>query len=216
MDTLEVSVSRIVTSFNQSLETSLHQGTNTAAQYSLLTEQVSLCLSSESCLQNAGSCAADTQSISQSHILCFACVILLNSYQTRNTLACLILGTYSMSRSLRSDHGNVNEFRRFDASEVDVETMSEHQHIALFQVRLDIFFVQLSLFLIVDQDHDDISQLCSLCCCVNFEALCFSFSPGSGSFVKTDNNVASGIFQVQCMCMTLAAVSDDGDRLAIQ
>ena len=216
MDTLEISVSRIVTSLNQSLETSLHQGTYTTAQYSLLTEQVSLCLSSESSLQNTCSCAADTQCISQSHILCFACVILLNSYQARNTLACLILGTYSMSRSFRSDHSNVNEFRRFNTSEVDVETMSEHQHISLFQIGLDVLFVQLSLFLIVDQDHDDVSQLCSLCCCVNFEALCLSLGPGSGAFVKTDDNVASGLFQVQCVCVTLAAVSDDGDRLAIQ
>ena len=47
--------------------------------------------------------------------------------------------------------------RRLDASEMDVETMCKHQHVALFQIRLDGLFVQFSLFLIIDQNHDDIS-----------------------------------------------------------
>ena len=61
-----------------------------------------------------------------------------------------------MSRSLRSDHGNINVLRRYDTSEMNIEAMSKHQHVAFFQVRLDIFFVQSSLLLIIDQDHDDV------------------------------------------------------------
>ena len=94
--------------------------------------------------------------------------------------------------------------------------MSEHQHVALFQVRLDVLLVHISLLLIVDQDHDDVSHLSSLSGVVYLEALCLSLSLGLAAFVQTDNNVAAGISQVQCVCMTLAAVADDSDGLAIQ
>ncbi len=47
MDALEVSVSRIVASLNQSLETSLHQSANAAAENCLLAEEVGLGLGTE-------------------------------------------------------------------------------------------------------------------------------------------------------------------------
>ena len=100
-------------------------------------------------------------------------------------------------------------------SEVDSETMSEHQHVALFQVWLDIFFVHCSLFLIVDQDHDDISLFCSLSSGIYFESLCLCFCPGFAAFIKSNNNITAGIFQVQCMSMSLASVADNCDFLCL-
>ena len=93
--------------------------------------------------------------------------------------------------------------------------MSEHQHIALFQVGLDVVLVQISLLLIIDQDHDDVSTLCSFCSGEYFETLCLSLCPGLGALVQTDDNMTSGILQVQCMCMTLAAVADNCDSLTL-
>ena len=86
VDALEVSVSRIVASLNQGLETSLHQSAYAAAKNSLLTEEVSLSLSTEGGLQKTCSCAADTKAICQSFLQSLAGVILLYSYQTRSTL----------------------------------------------------------------------------------------------------------------------------------
>ena len=126
MDTLEVCISGIVTSLNQSLETSLHQSTYAATQNCLLTEQIGLGLGSECGLQNACSFAADTQCISQCQILSLTGCILLYSDQTGNTLTSLILTSYCMTRCLRSDHCNVNILWWFDASEMDIETMSKH------------------------------------------------------------------------------------------
>ena len=94
--------------------------------------------------------------------------------------------------------------------------MSEHQHVACFQVRLDVLLIHISLLLIIDQDHDDVSLLSSLSSGVYVEALLLSLSPGLGALVQTDNNIAAGLLQVQGMCMTLAAVADDCDGLAIQ
>ena len=138
--------------------------------------------------------AADAKTISQCAVKCFACVILLYCYQTRCTLTSLILTSYSVTRCLRSDHGYIDILRRFDASEVDVKAMSEHKHVALFQIWLDVFLVHICLQLIVDQDHDDISLFCSLCCGVYFKSLCLCFCPRLAALVKTDDNIASGLF----------------------
>ena len=168
MDTLKVSVLRCISCFYQCLEAGFHQCAYTAAENCLLAEQVGLSLNFESSLQNTCSCSAQCCSVSQCSVFCFSCVILLYSYQTRNTFSYLILASYCMTRSLRSDHGNVNVSRRFDLSEMDSKAVCEHEHITFFQVRLNIFFVHSCLFLIVDQNHDDISLFCSFCCCINF------------------------------------------------
>ena len=193
VDTLKVSISRIVASLNQGLKASLHQSAYAAAKNSLLTEEVSLSLGTEGGLQKTCSCAADSKAVCQSFLQSLTGIILLYSYQTRSTLALLVLGTNSVARCLRSDHGNIYVCRRFDAAEMNVEAVSEHQHVALFQVRLDIFLVHISLQLIVDQDHDDICFFCSLCCGIYFKALCLSLCPGLAALVQTDDDVTSGL-----------------------
>ena len=53
-------------------------------------------------------------------------------------------------------------------SEVDIEAMCEHQHIAFIQVWFNVFFVHICLQLIVDQNHNDVCLFCSFCCCIYF------------------------------------------------
>ena len=216
MDTLKICISRVVSGFAQSLKSSLHQGAYTAAENCLLTEQVCFGLSSEGCLQKTSSCSADSKAVSQCSVQSFSGVILLNSNQARSSFASLILASYCVARCFRSDHSYIYVLRRYDLSEVDSETMSEHQHVALFQVWLDIFFVHCSLFLIVDQDHNDISLFCSLSSGIYFESLCLCFCPGFAAFIKSNNNITAGIFQVQCMSMSLASVADNCDFFAFQ
>ena len=93
--------------------------------------------------------------------------------------------------------------------------MSEHKHVAFLKVRLDILLVKCSLFLIVDQDHDDICFFSCFSRCIYLEALLLSFFPGFASFVKTDDYITSGLFKVQCMCMSLASVSNNRNCLTI-
>src|SRR5699024_2243931 len=141
MDALEVCISRIISRLNQRLESCLHQRTYTAAENSLLTKEVCLGLCTECSLQDTCSRSADGKSVCQRLVKRFACVVLMYSHQTRRSFACLILASYSMARSLRSDHRNVYILRRYDLSEMDIESVSEHQHVALFQVRLDVILI---------------------------------------------------------------------------
>ena len=75
--------------------------------------------------------------------------------------------------------------------EMNVETMSKHQHVTFFKVWLDVIFVKFSLFLIIDQDHDDVSLFCCFCCCIYFKALLFGFLPGLASLIQTHNDITS-------------------------
>ena len=192
MDTFKICISWVISSFNQSLETCLHQCTYATTENCLFTEKVCFCLCSECSLQHTCSCSADCQCVSQCDLQSFACSILMNSYQTRNTFTSLIFASYCVSWSLRCDHSNIYICRWYDTSEMNIETVSKHQHVSFFQIRFDIFFVKSCLLLIIDQDHDDISFLCSFCCRINLKSLCFCFCPGLASFIKTDNNMASG------------------------
>src|SRR5699024_11299639 len=56
VDTLEVSVSRIISGLNQCLKTCLHQSADTAAENCLLAKEVCLCLCTECCQIGRASC----------------------------------------------------------------------------------------------------------------------------------------------------------------
>ena len=193
MDALKIRVSGIVSSLHQRLIAGLHQRAYAAAQHRLLAEQVRLRLGAERGLQNAGSRAADGQRIRQGHIQRLAGGILLHRYQAGNALAFQILGTHRMAGALGSDHGHVHILRRFDASEMNVESMGEHQHIALFQVGLDIFLVHIRLQLIVDQNHDDIRLFGRFRRGIHFKSGCFRLGPGQALGVFASHLLGLGL-----------------------
>ena len=93
MDALKVRVSRVVTRLNQRLEAGLHQSANAAAENCLLAEEVGLGLGTERGLQNACSCAADTECICEADVPSVARCILLDRDEARYALACLILAS---------------------------------------------------------------------------------------------------------------------------
>ena len=216
MNALEVCVLGIITSLNQGLETSLHQGSYTAAEYALLTEQVGLSLTLECGVKNTGSGAADTSSICKTDVVSSAGSVLIYCDKAGNASADLVLGTYSVTRALRSDHDNVNVSRRNDLTEVDIEAVCESKGLACGEVRSDAFLIKISLSLIVDEDHDEICLLSSLSGCVNLKACVLSLLPALGAFVQTDNDINAALLEVQSVCVTLAAVADDSNGLAVE
>ena len=216
VNALKISVSGVVACLAEGLKACLHQRANAAAQNSLLTKEVGLGLGSEGGLENACTCTADAQCISQREILRLAGRILINSYQAGNALADLILGTNGVTRSLGRDHGNVNVRRRYDLTEVDRKAVSKHQHVACLEVRLDVSLVHSCLLLVVDQNHNNIGLLGCFCGGEHLKALCLSLCPRLAALVKTDDNMTAGFLEVQRVCVTLAAVTDDSDRFALE
>ena len=56
----------------------------------------------------------------------------------------------------------------------------------------------------------------SLGCGEDFKTLLYSSVPALGTLIKTDNDLASGLLKVKSVSMTLAAVSDNGNGLALE
>ena len=98
----------------------------------------------------------------------------------------------------------------------DVEAVGEGQGLAGAQVGSDILFIHSSLLLIVDQNHDDVGLLRCLCSRIHLKSLRFCFRPGFASLIKANDNIIAGILQIQRMCVSLAAITDDGYFFAFQ
>ena len=179
MDTLKVSVSRIVACLNKSFKACLHKSAYAAAENCLLAEEVSFSLGAECGFKNTCTSAADTESICKTDIPCVACCVLLNSDKARNTLACLILGANGVTGSLGSDHDNVYILGRLDASEMNVKAVSESKSLALGEVRLNALLVKSGLLLVIDKYHNDVCSLSCICACHYLEALSLSLCPAS-------------------------------------
>ena len=94
--------------------------------------------------------------------------------------------------------------------------MSEHQHHAGTQVGSDGLLVHGGLLLVVDQNHDHVGLLGGLRCGIYLKSLLLRLLPGTASLVQANDHVAAGFLKVQRVGVALAAVTDDGNGLALQ
>ena len=216
MDTLKVCISRIITSLTKRFKSSLHKSTYATAKYCLLTKQIRLCLSAECCLQNTGSCTTNCQSVSKCFFLSLAGSILMYGNQTWNSFACLILTSYRMTRSLWSNHRNIDICRWNNLIKVNVETMSKHQHVTCFKIRLNRLLIKSGLLLIINENHNNICLLCCLCRRIYLKALFFCSLPRLRSLIQTDNHMTAGLLCIQRMRMSLTTITNDSNCLSIQ
>ena len=115
-----------------------------------------------------------------------------------------------MTRSLRSNHSDGDIGLRLNQLEVNIQTVTKQQCIAIFQVRGDFLFKDLLLRGIWRQQHNDVCPLSSLCHGLNLKACFLSLVRRLGTLAQADNNLNAGVTQVLRVCMTLGTVADDG------
>ena len=207
----KVSAFRSVASFNQGFIASSNQGSYATAENSLFTEEVSFSFFAEGSGQSASAGTTNTFSICQSKVKSFTGCILVSSYQYGNTAAFNIGTTNQMARTFRSNHEYVDACRRNDLVKVNVEAVSKCQSVARFQVRFNVFIVGSSLLFVRNKNHNYVSNFSSFSSNHNLQTSSFSFSPGFGAFIQTNNNIYATFLQVQCMSVTLRTVTDDGN-----
>ena len=65
------------------------------------------------------------------------------------------------------------------------------------------------------QNHHDIGALGRLFDGFDRKTGVLSLGPGRTALTKTDNDIAAGVVQVQGVCVTLAAVTNDGDLFTL-
>lgn len=121
-----------------------------------------------------------------------------------------------MARALRRDQEHVQIRTGFDDAEVDGQTMSESQGSARLQVLLKAFLVQRALAFIRRQDHDNVGPGSSLTRLHHLETGFLSLLHGGGGRTQADDDVGNAaVLEVVGVCVTLAAIANDRDFLAL-
>ena len=214
MAAFEVSHFRSVAGFNQGFEAHLDQFGNTAAQNALFAEQVGFGFFFEGGFNDAGLACAVGSSVRHGDFTGFTGFVLVNSDQLRNTRTFGIGATNGMAGSLRGNHPNFKVGSRSDLTVVNVEAVGKSQSSAFFQVRFDLFFVDLGDLFVRKKDHHNICVFCRIFDCGYLQTGSFDFLPGSAVFADTDNDVNAGIMKILCVSVALGAVTDDSDFLS--
>ena len=93
--------------------------------------------------------------------------------------------------------------------------MPEEQRVAVDEVRLDGFLVEVPLLAVGHQDHDQVGFLAGFVWRHDAQALVLGLCPGSRLFGEADANVDTGVAQGQCVGVALAAVSEDGNAAGL-
>ena len=83
----------------------------------------------------------------------------MDGEQRRHAAARLVDAAEQVAGALGRDHPDVDDARRLDPPEVDVEAVGEHQQLAGAQVRRDLRVVDGLLGRVGDQDHDHVGGL---------------------------------------------------------
>ena len=98
-----------------------------------------------------------------------------------------------MTGALRSNHNNIYILRGLNATEMNVKAVSESKGFALGKVGLDAFLIKLSLFFVVNKNHNNISLSRRFSRGHNGKTLRLSLSPALRTLVKTDDDVYARI-----------------------
>ena len=93
--------------------------------------------------------------------------------------------------------------------------MSKSEGAAALEIRADFILIDISLLLIGNQNHRDVSSLDGLSNRQNLQAVLLCDLLGLAALIQADNDIDAAFLQVQRMGMALAAVTDDSNRLAV-
>ncbi len=182
----------------------------------LLTEQIGFGLLLEGGLDGAGAQGAQSLGIRQAQRPGLAVRILLDGDDDRHATAGGVLTTHDVARALRGDHEHRVILGGLDVAVVDVEAVGEGQGGAGLEVRLDLGSEHLGLELIRQKDHHHVGLGGGVGHGLDLEALLLGVLDGLGGGTQADDDVDAGITQVQRVGVTLRAVADDGDLLAVK
>src|SRR5260370_22126113 len=116
-----------------------------------------------------------------------------------------------MARSFRGNHGDVNEWRRLNGAEADVEAVGEHQCLARFEIRLDGVAVKLRLLGIGSKNHDDIGPGSDFGGSADGEAVFFRLCARSTAWRKAHTDGHATVAKIERAGVSLRTIADDSD-----
>ena len=121
-----------------------------------------------------------------------------------------------MAWALRGDERCIVALRWDDLAEVNVESVRAHQQCAFLQIRTNFRLVDISLHFIRQQDVNEVSLLNSLGNRHWLETVANGEVIVRATRALANDDVATAVAKVLSLCMSLAAVAEDGNDLILQ
>ncbi|MNT01327.1 hypothetical protein D3C72_1357880 [compost metagenome] len=135
--------------------------------------------------------------------------------QVRHAATLRVRAAHGVTRSLGSDHPHVEVGARLHETVVHVEAVREDERSAFLDVRGHVVLVDGGDLLVGQQDHDDVGRLHGISDFSDLQASLADLVPRSAALAQADHDLDAAVVQVLRMCVTLRAVADDGNRLAL-
>ena len=205
-----------VAGLDQRLEPPLDQLDEAAAEHHLLAEQVGLALLLEGGLDDARASAADGAGVAERDLERVAARVLGHGHQARDAAAPLILAAHGVAGAFGGDHEHVDVGARVEQVEVHVQAVGEGEGAAGLHVRAELVAVEVALALVGGQDHDDVGPFRRIARVHDLQVRAFSLGHASGIWAQADREFGrAAIFEIVGVSMSLAAVADDRNLLAL-
>jgi len=135
--------------------------------------------------------------------------------QLRHAAALRVGAAHGVAGRLGRDHPYIEIGARHDLAVVHVEAVREHQRAALLDVGLDLVAVDLGDIFIRQQDHDHIGLLDRISHLRDLQPGLLHLGPARAALAQADDDLHAAVVEVLRVGMALAAITDDGDGLAL-
>ena len=185
-----------------------------ASRGRLFAEEVALGLFAEVGVDDTGLEAAERERISEGAFERFSSGVLVDGDEGGDADAFGVEFADAVTGGFGSDHGDIDIGRGHDGAEVDVEAVGEHESLAGGHVGSDLIVIEVGLYVIGHEDHDDVRDLSGVGRGEDLEAGSFGLGDTPAAGGEADDDIDAGIAEVQGMGVALAAVADDGDCAA--
>ena len=136
--------------------------------------------------------------------------------ETRHAAPLGELAPHEVAGALGGDHRDVDLGRRVDLIEVDREAVREQEQVARRDAVPDLLLPDLRLFLVREQDHHDVAGARGVGHVEDPYTVPLGIRAARRVGPQPDDDVDSGILQVQRVGMTLGAVAEHGHGLALE
>ena len=159
MQALEVRHLGLITRFNECFVARLHQRSEPATQHDLFAEQVGFGFFGECGFNYTCTAATNGRGVRQRQLFGGACCILRHRNECWHPTTLGKGAAHEVTRTFRGDHDHINTCRGRDALEANIETVGKGECLAISEMLLHVLVVDLFLFGIRGQQHDDVGPL---------------------------------------------------------
>ena len=142
--------------------------------------------------------------------------VLVDGDEARHAAAALVFRAHGMAGALRRDHQDVEIGARLDEVEMDVEAVREHQRRALLHVGREFVAVDVRLQFVGGQHHHHVRPFRGVGDTHDLDSFGLGLLGGRRAGSQRDDDILdAAVAHVEEMRVTLAAIADDDDLLAL-